>query len=415
MSLPRRCDLVVLGTGLGAAAAVARGEAHDLATVHVVPARVAAAAAPACGRRAVTIAGQPRLMGPGRVAVMGPDGAGRELAAGAIVLAPAARPAGLPGTVADGRRILDAAQVGAAADAPASLVVLGGGATGLAIAAARAAAGSRVTVVELADRLLPDEDAGLAAAIAQDLAARGVDVRLATRALAVALAPDHVVCRLFDVATRREAVLAADVAVIAVGWRPAVRDLGLAAVTVETDRFGHLLVDANHETATPGLYAIGEAVATWRQANLAAREALQAVDHAAGRPRPPIRYRQVPRVLPIGPEAATLGLSAAAARAEGREVRTVQLDWASLGEPAAPEPAPAGRLATLVADAETGEPLGIQLVGARAGARLAPLAAAFGLPIDLAGPPAGPAARAPDQAVLRAAIASEFARAAEGA
>ncbi|HOX24972.1 MAG TPA: FAD-dependent oxidoreductase [Candidatus Krumholzibacteria bacterium] len=354
MALSPTCDLAVLGSGPGAAAAARRGV--DL------------------GLRTAQVAGAWRLAGPGRFIATGAGGGPALVVAGRIVLAAESRPVALAGATVDGHRFLDGRGRFTAGSRLPSVVVVGGGAAGLEWATACAAAGARVTLVEMSGRLLPEAEPAIAQAVLDGLGRAGVAVRTATRAIRAAPAGAGVTCKVLDLAARTEATLAAAALVIAIGRRPKTRDLGLETVTVETDRFGHLLVDANQETATHGLYAIGDMVSP-RVAEAADREAVQAVDHAAGRPRRPIRYREIPRCLATEPPVAMVGLSAEQARLEGHLVSERRV---GLSASAAPD----GRgaedgFAIACLDAESGRPLGVQVVGPRAPERLEAIQAAL--------------------------------------
>ena len=370
------CDLAVLGGGCAGRAAAACAVAAGLDTV-VVARRDATIE----GARVVT--GRGRLAGPGRVRVDRADGS-EELKAARIVVATGLRPAPAPALAVDGERILDWRQFAAAPGDAAEVLVVGAGSVGVVLAGQLAQAGRRVHLVEMKPAVLDEVDADLAAAAAAALRAGGVALRLATRAIGAATAEDGVRLRLLDAVTGQEDTLTVPVVVVAAGRRPDTRDLGLETVTVETDRRGHLLTDANQETATPGLYAIGGAVATQRTPTAARREARQAIDHAAGQPSPPVRYHRLTRHCDLQPPLAWVGLSEREARDRGRIARatTATLE---------------GALVKLVIDGESGNLLGGQALGEGAVAIVDELGRTLGrpLPADLAGaqPPLGPLVR----------------------
>lgn len=325
--------------------------------------------------------GRGRLDGPGRLVVALADGGTEDITADKIVLATGSRPASVPGFEVDGDRILNSDHALQLDHVPASMVVLGAGAVGLELAAVMAAFGSKVTLVEMMDQVLPLEDPDAAAVVAKALGRQGVKIRTATRAIGVERTDTGVVCRLLDIAARSEETVEAECLLVAVGRRANTKDIGLDTVTVEQDRRGHVMTDSNMMTATEGLYAIGDIVPTQQLAHLASREALQAVDHAAGKPRSPIRYHQVPRCTYSHPEVASVGLTARQAEDEGRQVSVGTFDFAALGK-ASILNEPHG-FSRVVADAETGEVLGVHLVGARVTELIAGAATALGMGADL--------------------------------
>jgi pyruvate/2-oxoglutarate dehydrogenase complex dihydrolipoamide dehydrogenase (E3) component len=218
-------------------------------------------------------------------------------------------------------------------------------------------------------------------------------VRILTshRVTGAAYAADGVTARLLDIAERAETTLHAATLLVTTGRRPASRDLGLDAVVVETDRAGHVLVDGNCETSTPGLYAIGDLLATPRTADAALREARAAAAHVCGHPVAPLRWRRLPTWVSSRPELASLGLTLAQAAAEGRLA-----DLRRVGP------------ARVVVDRETGSFLGLQATGDGAIALVRGAAAVLS-PADAARPEPSflpdplPADREAGRAVLAAA------------
>ena len=325
--------------------------------------------------------GTGRLDGPGRLQVALSDGGEETVTADKGGLATGSRPTEIPGVAVDGERILTSDHILEIDHVPASMVVLGAGAVGLELAAVFTAFGSKVTLVEMMDQVLPVEDPDCAEVVQQALKRQGIKVRTATRATEVVRTDEGVTCTLVDLATEAEDTVKAELLLVAVGRRANTADIGLETVTVETDRRGQVLVDSNMETATPGLYAIGDIVPTQQLAHLASREALQAVDHAAGKSRVPIRYGLVPGCTYSHPEVASVGLTARQAEAEGRRVTVGRFDFAALGK-ASILNEPYG-FTKVVADAETGQALGVQLVGPRVTELIAGAVTALQLDADL--------------------------------
>ena len=332
------------------------------------------------------ITGRGRLDGPGRVVVAesgGAEGAGgtRVLTAPRIVLATGSVPTQVPGITVDGQRILTSDHLLEIETVPQSMIVLGAGAVGVELAQVMPTFACKVSLVEMLDRIIPLEDPDCAAELEQALKRQGMKVLTAHRALGVEARDDGVRCTLLDIAAGEEKELHAECLLVAVGRRAATRDIGLDSVEVVTDRAGCIQTDSNMETATPGLYAIGDIVPTQQLAHLASREALVAVGHAAGKPLPPIRYHLVPSCIYTRPEVASVGLSGEEARAQGYEIREGRFTLASLAK-ASILNEPHG-FVKVVADAENNRPLGVHLVGARVTELVAAATTALGLGADL--------------------------------
>ena len=328
------------------------------------------------------VQGHGRLDGPGRVTVAGAEGTAAWRAE-RIVLAAGSRPASLPGMTPDGERIWTSDHLLAADALPASLVILGGGAVGVEFADILSAFGVAVTLVEMLPRLLPLEEPECAEVVTAALRRRKVKVLVGHRAADVASGPEGVQVTLRPVAGGDPVTVSAERLLVAVGRRPATGELGLETVSeVVVDGRGFVQVDAHGQTAAAGLYAVGDIVATPQLAHVAAAEALAAVDHAAGRPRPPLDYDRMPSCVYTAPEVASVGLGEAAARERGFAVGTAVYPFAALGK-AAVLNAPHG-LVKVVTDTEQGRVLGLHLAGAHATDLIGEACAALGLGADLA-------------------------------
>jgi dihydrolipoamide dehydrogenase len=312
--------------------------------------------------------GRGSLAGPGRLVVREAGDRERELLAPRIILATGSVPAMPPGIEADGRRVITSEHLLGGVVPGGSLIIAGAGPTGVEMAGLCRALGAQVTLVEMRERILPAEDQESAAVVQAALMADGVRLLASHRVTGAAPDDAGVTVTVLDIASRVETTLQADTLLVTTGRRPASRDLGLDTVVVETDRPGHLLVDGNGETSTPGLYAVGDLLATPRTADAALREARAAAAHVCGHPVAPLRWRRLPAWVSSRPELASLGITFAQAGAEG-----YLADLKRVGG------------ARVVVDRETGAFLGLQATGEGAIA-LVRGAAAILSPTDAARP-----------------------------
>ena len=248
---------------------------------------------------------------------------GRTLRAGRYVIATGTRPAvpPLPG-LTDGVpsagppigpvprvRYLTNENVFDLAERPGSLAVLGGGATGCELAQAFARLGTRVTVVEAHDRLLPAEDPDVADVIGDVFAADGISVRTGTTLDRVA--PCDAGVRMVP---RAGAVVEAERLLVATGRRPSTDGLGLEAAGVRTDGSGFVVTDPALATTAPGIYAAGDVTgrypfthAAFAMGRIAARNALRRCGQRGAR----FDTTAIPRVMFTRPEVAHVGVTAA--------------------------------------------------------------------------------------------------------
>lgn len=265
---------------------------------------------------------------------------------GPCVLAPRARPllpAWWPLSLATSAR--------SEGETAAAVIVVGGGHSGVEAALYWAARARRVTLVEAGECLLPGWDDQVGAHMASALAVRGVTVRCGCRAVALAGRGDGVEVTLRTRGTAGDRCETADVAVPALGLRPDVAGVGLEGTRALADRLGFLQVDSRLETAEPGLYALGAALALPLTPVALARQALVVASCAAGRPTAPVRFHLLPRVVAGGDAAAlTAGLTATGACARGFRV-------------ACGRAGDARAWVACVRDAETGVVLGVHAAG----------------------------------------------------
>ncbi|HEY0399941.1 MAG TPA: FAD-dependent oxidoreductase, partial [Acidimicrobiia bacterium] len=225
------------------------------------------------------VTGSARFATARRVAVTsGDDAAFFEF--GSMVLATGSRPVELATLPFDGGRVLDSTAALALRRVPGELTVVGGGYIGVELGGAFAKLGAAVTIVELADQLLPGMPTGLAKVLERALRARGVTTRLGTKA--IGLDGDDLVVE--GPAGEARLPLGPDgVVIVAVGRRPNTDSLGLAGAGIPLDADGRIVVAPNRRAAAD-VYAIGDITPGPALAHKATAEAEVAVTAAGGRP-----------------------------------------------------------------------------------------------------------------------------------
>ena len=257
------------------------------------------------------LGGELRFTRPDQAVVRTPDGHAAFLEFRDVVLATGSRPVPLPGLVPDGRTVLDSTGALDLADVPATVAVVGAGYIGVELGTALAKLGASVTLVEAAERVLPGIDAGLVRPVARRLAGLGVAV------LTGAAAGEHRDGLLHVRQGEQESAVKADVVIVAVGRRPNTDDLGLDRLGVSPGPDGRLAV-APDRIVRRHVAAIGDVTPGPALAHKGYAEAPVAVDALCG-DRVAFQPAAVPAVVFSDPEVATVGLTAAAARADGLE------------------------------------------------------------------------------------------------
>ncbi len=303
--------------------------------------------------------GHARLAGPGRLAV---ERAGevREVEAGHVILAPGARARTLPGLEPDGERIWTYREAMVPEAMPERLLVVGSGAIGIEFASFYRDMGSEVSVVEILPRILPVEDEDISKAARRAFEKQGIAIHTETSVSGVRPEGKGVVATLASATgeTREEPF---DRVILAVGITGNVEDLGLEGTAVRVEK-GHIVVNEWLETGEPGVHAIGDVVGPPWLAHKASHEGVLCVERIAGVENlRPLDTSQIPGCTYCRPQVASVGLSEAAAREAGYEVRTGSFPLQANGKALAVGETE-GFVKT-VFDARTGELLGAHMFG----------------------------------------------------
>lgn len=233
----------------------------------------------------------------------------------------------IPGFAVDGVNVLGSKESLDLQKVPDALVVIGGGVIGLEIGTVFAKLGSKVTVVEFTDSLLPTIERDMSAVVGRSLAKLGVDVFLGSKAKSWAKKGK----RLEVSVETPEGVkkIACDKVLLAVGRAPRSKDLGLEKIGVELDKRGHIVVDTELLSSVPNVYAIGDVVGQPYLAHKASREGVLAAQSIAGKPLEPRGW--VPWAVFTDPEISWVGMTDAEAKAAGFETVVGKFPFAASG------------------------------------------------------------------------------------
>jgi dihydrolipoamide dehydrogenase len=273
--------------------------------------------------------GRATLVAPGRVRL---DGGRRELHAPHVVLATGAQERSVADGITDGSVILSTADVLRIGEVPRTAVVVGGGAAGCELVSLLSELGTRVTVVERGDQLLPSADHDVASTLRRSFARRDITVITSANAVEVSGATGAASLELEPPPDKlAPARLDADIVVLATGRRP--RSAGLAddGSGVEFDESGYVIVDELMRTGAPGVFAIGDLVATPPLEHVGRAEARLVVSVMLGSPESPVDYAHVARCIYTAPEVAYVGLSERGSREVGFDIAVVRDSFAGNG------------------------------------------------------------------------------------
>jgi dihydrolipoamide dehydrogenase len=275
------------------------------------------------------------------------------------VIATGSVPVELPGLSRAGERVMDSGAALDLHDVPERLLVVGGGYIGLELGQVYAALGSRVSLVEMTDGLLPGVDRDIVQPLERRVRKLFTAIHLGTKVAELREGASAIEARLDG-----GDVIEADRVLVAVGRRAWTEDLGLGATRVRADGQGAIAVDAECRTGDPLIFAVGDVTGEPMLAHRAMRQGKVVAEVVAGRASA-VDNIAVPAVVFTDPEVAWCGLTELGAEREGRPVKVARVAWGGSGRAAS-----LGRtdgLTKLVADPETGRVLGVGAVGPGAG------------------------------------------------
>ena len=331
------------------------------------------------------IQGRGRLDGPGRVRVTQPGedgtpgtGGERVLQATDVIIATGSRVKSLPGLVPDGERIVTSDDILRRESAPASLIIVGGGAVGVEFASFFGDIGSQVTLLEYLPAIVPLEDRDVSQLLERSFTKRGIKVVTNARFDPASVKADKKGVRL-SVGPEGGASedIAAEVLLVAAGRAANVEDIGLDTTTVEVDR-GIIKVNGRMRTREPHVYAVGDIVGGLWLAHTAGHEGIVAAHAIAGDTDVhEIDYIKQPRATYCRPEIASIGLTEQQCQERGLPYKVGKVPFQAIVK--AIIGGDYEGFAKVIGNTETGDTLGVHLVGPHATDLIAEASVAFDL------------------------------------
>jgi len=305
------------------------------------------------------IMGTAKIKKGGKIEVKAADGSAKEYTAKHTILATGARSRELPNLKQDGKKIIGYRQAMNLPEQPKSLIVVGSGAIGIEFAYFYNAMGTKVTVVEFMDRIVPVEDEEISKQLERSLKKAGINIL--TSANVESVDTSGAGCKAQVKTAKGTETLEADIVLSAVGITPNIENLGLEETGVKTEK-GRVLVDDFYKTNVEGVYAIGDIVKGQALAHVASAEGIICVEKIAGHHPEPLNYNNIPGCTYCSPEVASVGYTEKAAKEAGYEVKVGKFPFSASGKASA-----AGTkdgFVKVIFDAKYGEFLGAHLIGA---------------------------------------------------
>ena len=276
-----------------------------------------------------------------------------------VIIATGSRPRTLPGLEADGQYVMTSDEALQMKEIPESIIIVGGGVIGMEWASLLSDFGSKVTVIEYADRILPTEDKEVSKEMQRLMKKKGIKIVTSAKVLPETIEKGDGVSIKAEL-KGKEASYSADKVLVSVGRQPLVEGIGLENTAVELNR-GFIQANEYYLTNEPNVYAIGDVIGGLQLAHVASHEGLIAVEHIAGKNPTPLDPNLVSKCVYTSPEVASVGLTEDQAIEKGYEVKIGKFPFRAIGK--ALVLGESDGFVKFVADAKTNKLIGAHMVG----------------------------------------------------
>ncbi len=288
------------------------------------------------------------------------DGEGKvqNISASNIVIATGGRPRSIPGVSIDEERIISSKTAMTLEQQPKSLAIIGAGAIGVEFAYFYATLGTKVTLIEMMEHILPLEDAEISAVVARNFKRKKIVMHTSAMVTEVKVNKDQAEVHLKK--DDQEEIITAEKVLMAVGVQGNADGLNLQNAGIQAER-GFIKVDEYYRTPVDGIYAIGDITGPPLLAHVASHEGIVCVEKIAGLNPHPIDYQSVPACTYCQPQVASIGLTEKQAREQGYELKIGRFPYTASGKARAI--GARDGLVKLIFDAKYNELLGAHIVG----------------------------------------------------
>jgi dihydrolipoamide dehydrogenase len=307
----------------------------------------------------VHIKGFGRLAGQNNVEVEEAGGNKKIISAKNIIIATGARSKELPDLKQDGKKVIGYREAMTLPEQPRSMVVVGSGAIGSEFANFYQALGTEVTLVEFLPRLVPNEDEEISKQLERSFKKLRMKVMTSSTVESVDISKEK--CQVSIKTPKGIEIVEANIVFSAVGVTANIEGIGLEKAGVKTEK-GKVAVDDYYRTSVPGIFAIGDIVHGPALAHVASAEGIICVEKIAGMDAEPLDYNNIPACTYTNPEIASVGITEAAAREAGYDIKVGKFPFTASGKASA-SGSKEGFI-KLIFDAAYGELLGAHMIGA---------------------------------------------------
>jgi dihydrolipoamide dehydrogenase len=318
-------------------------------------------------RKIKSIQGRAQFLDAHTLEIEKADGAKEKLSFENAIIATGSRPAVIPALAVDSPHVLDSTSALELEDIPGSMLVIGGGYIGLEMGTVYAALGSKVSVIEMTDGLLPGADRDLVKVLAKRVEKKFESILLSHKVTGLKPQKNGIKVSFEDKDGKGSSNIF-DKVLISVGRKPNTEDVGLDKAGVKVSARGFIEVDGQRRTSVPHIFAIGDVTGDPMLAHKASHEGIVAVEALLGK-KSVFEPQAIPAVVFTDPEIAWTGITENEASSKGVDVKVSKFPWAASGRAMSLERTEG--LTKIIADPKTERILGVGIVGVNAGELIA--------------------------------------------
>ena len=277
------------------------------------------------------------------------------------IIATGSKPSTLPFINIDKERIITSTEALSLKEIPEHMIVIGGGVIGLELGQVYHRLGSKVSVIEYADRITPIMDSGISRELTKVMKKQGIQFYLSHSVTEVNRSKDLVIVKALD-KNNSEVIFKGDYCLVSVGRKPFTEGLNIKAAEIGLNEKGQIIVNNNLQTSNPNIYAIGDVVRGAMLAHKAEEEGVMAAEIISGQ-KPHIDYNLIPNVIYTWPEVSSVGKTEEELKSSGIDYKVGQFPMRALGRARASMDVDG--FVKILADSKTDEVLGVHMIGAR--------------------------------------------------
>ncbi len=290
------------------------------------------------------------------------DGSQEVIESAKSIIATGSKPASLPGIEIDKKRIITSTEALEMTEIPKHLIIIGGGVIGLELGSVYGRLGSKVSVIEFMDRIIPGMDGALSKELQRVLKKNlGFEFYLKHKVTGVKSSGKEVTVSVLN-AKDEKVEFKGDYCLMSVGRKPYTENLGLEKIGVKVDNRGRIETDDHLRTNVDGIYAIGDVVKGAMLAHKAEEEGVYVAEIMAGQ-QPHINYNLIPGVVYTWPEVAAVGYTEEQLKEQGKKYKVGNFPFKASGRARASMDTDG--FVKVLADEATDEILGVHMIGPR--------------------------------------------------